>query len=447
MLEEPLQDRPVAAGERGRQPRFFYGYWLIGAAFVAQFVAVGAIVYVMGPFLAPMTEELGWTRAKYTIPRSLGQFLMAVTGFVIGTHVDRYGARRLMLIGITLLAGSLFAMGSIDTLWQWIVLNGILATVGAGLMGNLVVNVTLAKWFVELRGRAIAFSAMGVSFAGVLLTPTMTMVIDTWGWRTGWHVLGVGAALLAYPVALVMRRAPEDHGLHPDGKSDAQVAAGLARRARLDYASSLTRSQALRTGAFYLLVFAFALSLVNLSVVILHAIPFMTDAGYPRTTAALTFTLASVPALLSKPLWGYFIDKLDPKPLAALSSALTGVSLLIILMSVRAGADAIVYVGFLLLGCGWGGMIPLQEVIWASFFGRRYLGSVRSAALPFSLILGAGAPLAASYYFDYVGDYDGAFLAIAGLTLLAAVLLLLISPPERQVTQSEELASRSASSA
>ena len=192
MLEEPLQDRPVAAGERGRQPRLFYGYWLIGAAFVAQFVAVGAIVYVMGPFLAPMTEELGWTRAEYTIPRSLGQFLMAVTGFVIGTHVDRYGARRLMLIGVTLLAGSLFAMGSIDTLWQWIVLNGILATVGAGLMGNLVVNVTLAKWFVELRGRAIAFSAMGVSFAGVLLTPTMTMVIDTWGWRAGWQVLGVG---------------------------------------------------------------------------------------------------------------------------------------------------------------------------------------------------------------------------------------------------------------
>ena len=44
------------------------------------------------------------------------------------------------------------------------------------------------------------------------------------------------------------------------------------------------------------------------------------------------------------------------------------------------------------LGFGWGGMIPLQEVIWASFFGRRFLGSIRGAAMPFSLLLGAPAP-------------------------------------------------------
>ena len=95
----------------------------------------------------------------------------------------------------------------------------------------------------------------------------------------------------------------------------------------------------------------------------------------------------------------------------------------------RAGADALIFLGFFTLGLGWGGLIPLQEVIWASFFGRRYLGSVRSAGLPFSLTLGAAAPFGASVYFDSVGNYDGAFLAIAAAAVIATMLVLAIPSP------------------
>jgi len=82
-----------------------------------------------------------------------------------------------------------------------------------------------------------------------------------------------------------------------------------------------------------------------------------------------------------------------------------------------------------LMGFGWGGMIPLQEVIWARFFGRRYLGAVRSAALPLSLLFTAGSPLATSYYFDVVGNYDGAIIAVGISNLVAAALILSIPNP------------------
>ena len=111
---------------------------------------------------------------------------------------------------------------------------------------------------------------------------------------------------------------------------------------------------------------------------------------------------------------------------------IAGISLIVITYSVREHKDAIIWGGFLLLGFGWGGMIPLQELIWATFFGRRHLGSVRSAGLPFSLFLGAGAPLLVSMYVDRVGDYDGALLTVAGLNLAAAVLLLFIKKPARK---------------
>lgn len=415
--------------------RPYYGYWIILAAFISQFVAMGIFSYVLGPFMMPMTEELGWSRSEFTLSRSLGQFVMGMTGFLIGAWVDRFGPRPLMLAGATVMAASLALHALVDQVWQWLLVNGVLATTGGALLGNLVVNVTLAKWFVERRGLAVAWAAMGVSAAGIIITPAVTLGIDLIGWRETWLVLAVATVLLVYPVAFIMRRTPEDHGWHPDGKTSEQVAAGEARRAQADYDRSLTRSEALRTWVFYCLVFSFGLFSINIVVMLLQTVPYLTDSGFSRAQAAAAITVASVPAMLSKPVWGFFIDRLPAKPLAALGASGTGLALFAIVASVESGSLTWIYAAFALLGLGWGGMIPLQEVIWGAYFGRRFLGSVRSAALPFALLLGAGAPLAVSYYHDLVGTYHGALLVVAALNVLSGVFVQLIPAPRVPVAE------------
>lgn len=415
--------------------RFYYGHWLIFAGFVTQFVSVGAQNYAIGAFMVPMTQELGWTRAEFILPRSVGQFVMALTGFYIGSHVDRLGGRPFMLVGLSVLTLALFSLSQVSAWWLWVLLNGVVLTVGAALIGNLVVNVTLAKWFVEKRGQAIAWSSMGVSFAGIGVTPLITQFIDTYGWRAGWQAMAAATLLLTFPAALLMRRAPEDHGWYPDGKTRAQLAAGGGARAQADFDASMTRQQALRTPAFYMLVVAFGMYHVLIPVVLFQTIPFMTDAGYSRATGALMIILASVPALITKPIWGWLIDHMDPKPLAAASAILSGLSLLLIVFSVQARSEVWEYIAFLALGVGWGGMIPLQEVIWASYFGRRHLGAVRSAALPFALILGAGGPLAVAYYCDVVGNYDGAFIAVAVMAIAGGLLITMLPRQVRSRSQ------------
>ncbi len=414
-----------------RRSSFYYGYWLIGAAFVAQFFAMGMFSYVLGPFMLPMIEELGWSRSEYTLSRSVGQFVMGFAGFFIGGYVDRFGARPLMIAGTVLLAAVLVAHSLVQTLTHWIVLNGVVLTLGCALVGNLVVNVTMAKWFVEKRGQAVAWAAMGVSFAGVLLMPAATMLIDGLGWRSAWMLLGGATLVFLLPAALIMRRAPEDHGWYPDGRSAEQVAQGLAFKAEQDFANSLTRAQALRTASFYLLVLAFGLFTINIVVMLLHTVPYLTDRGLSRAAAALAITIASVPAMLSKPIWGVFIDRLPPRPLAAMGAGLTGFALLAIVLAVEVDLIWLIYAAYVLLGIGWGGMIPLQEVIWGAFFGRRYLGAVRSAGLPFALLLGAIAPLLVSYYRDLTGSYQLALLLVAVCNLASGALLLMLPSPRR----------------
>ena len=410
---------------------------MVLAAFFAQFVGFGVFSYLLGPFMLPMIDDLGWPRAEFTLSRSVGQVVMGVAGFVIGSYVDRLGARPLMLIGATVLTLVLAAHSQVETLWQWVLLNGIALTVGCAMVGNLVVNVTMAKWFVEKRGQAVAWAAMGVSFAGILLMPGATWFIDILGWRHAWLALAACLAALVFPAALVMRRAPEDYGWHPDGRSQQQVNDGLAQRAADDYARSMTRSQALRTPAFYLLVLAFGLFSINIVVLLLQTVPYLTDAGFTRRQGALCVLLASVLAMATKPLWGYFIDRSRPKPLAAMGGAITGLALLGVVAAVSSQALPWIYAAYLLLGIGWGGMMPLQEVIWGLFFGRRYLGAVRSVGMSLTLLLGAGAPLLVSYYHDLSGSYHGALVVVALLNLLSALILATMKAPSAGVSRVE----------
>lgn len=401
----------------------YYGYWIVLAGFVTQFVAVGMSNYVVGSFLIPMTEEFGWTRAEFSASRSIGQIVLACTGFLIGSYIDRYGGRRLIVLGALILGAATFSLGNISTLGQWLFLNGLMLTAGAAMIGNLVVNVTLGKWFVERRGRVVALAGMGISLSGILLPIISTWMVDEYGWRDSWKILGIVSALITLPMALVVRRNPEDHGLFPDGKSETEMQDGHGEAAKADFANSMTRAQAMRTSSFYFLVLAFGLFQISITVMLLQTISLMTDAGYSRFIASSMIALASVPAFLSKPFWGILIDRYNPKKLAAAGAAVTGSAVMLIVFSVGQRFDALVYAAFLLMGIGWGGLLPLQEVIWAAFFGRRYLGSVRSTAMPFTFGMAALGPVLVAYYYDLVGNYDLALLAIALCNIASAVML------------------------
>jgi sugar phosphate permease len=423
----------VRVGRARAARRPFYGNRLIVAGLIGQFVSVGVQMYVLGTFLEPMTEDLGWTRSQFTLAGTTAQVVAAAAGFVVGTHVDRHGPRRLMLIGLSIIGVALVAVSFVQELWQWIAIQGLFTATGAAMTGHLVVSVTLSKWFVERRGMAIGWASMGISLGGIVLAPLMTLVIDAWGWRVGWRVLAVIAVSLLLPAALTMRRAPEDHGLFPDGKTAEEIAGVGGDRARADFDASFTRAEALRTRTFYLLVLSFGMFGITNSVMLLQSIPFVTDAGFSRSRAAVLVFTQAIPALLSKPVWGALTARLEPNKLAAIGAAVTSTAMVTITLSTAAGVVPLMFAGFFLLGAGFGGVAPLTEVIWSTYFGRRYIGAVRSAALPFSLALGAGAPLLASAYFDRVGNYDGAFLTIAACNITAAVLLLFVRRPVRPV--------------
>ena len=148
----------------------YFGYYIIGAALLAQFIAIGAQASISGVFLKPMTDDLGWSTSDFTFAQTINRFGVALAGFWVGVYMDRIGGRPIMLIGAVITAASLFGVSQVTELWQWLILRGLIFAVGAAMVGNLVVNVTLSKWFVDGRGQAIAWASMGVSFTSTRWT-------------------------------------------------------------------------------------------------------------------------------------------------------------------------------------------------------------------------------------------------------------------------------------
>jgi OFA family oxalate/formate antiporter-like MFS transporter len=421
---------------RPRLPAVYYGWYIVGAAMVAQMVAVGLHGYTLGVFLKPMLRDFPWSREDVANVQTIGTVVMGSLGLFVGGLVDRRGARPLMIAGALVAGLCLIGVSRVQSLGQFYLLRGVGFTVGSVGIGNLVVNVTLAKWFVRHRGIAMSVAAMGISLGGVIVTPLVQLLINLYGWRQTWVILGVAVWVIILPLAFVMRRMPEDYGLLPDGDR----ADGPPRPPGRPNASAVsevdwTRGEAVRTPALWLLILAYGTANVGLGALLFHMVPFLTDSGFSAGRAALMFSTQSWAALLSKPLWGLLMMRVHARYLSAVAFVVSALTITGLIAVAAEGSAAGVVVLLALYGLGIGGTVPLQETVWASYFGRRHLGAIRAVAMPFAILFSALGPKFAARLYDRTGSYTAAFLIFAGFWLAGTVLVLLARPPRRRAVQ------------
>ena len=414
--------------------RVYYGWYIVAAAVVAQFVAVGMQAYSAGVFLKPMSQDLGWSREDYANAQTIGTFVTGWLGLFIGGLIDRRGARPLMIGGAIVGGLCLIGLSRVHTLREFYLLRGIGVTAGAMGIGNLVVNVTVSKWFVRNRGIAVSVAAMGVSLSGVVLTPVAQGLVNQFGWRQAWVILGVAVWVIVIPVAFVMRRTPEDHGLLPDGDLPGSAPVLPQRHhATAPTEVAWTRSEAVRTPSLWLLIFAYGIANIGLGSLLLHMLAFLTDNGFSAGTAAFMFSFQSWAALIAKPAWGILMSRVHARYLSSIAFVLSGLAVLGLLAAAdrRSGPAALAML--FVYGLGIGGVIPLQETVWASYFGRRHLGTIRAVAMPFTILFSAMGPKLAAHLYDRSGSYVSAFLLFASFWALGAVLVLLARPPRKAI--------------
>ncbi|MYJ02035.1 MAG: MFS transporter, partial [Chloroflexi bacterium] len=326
---------------------------------MAQFVAVGVQTSVAAVFAPEMVAEFGWSRFQFFFADTIGQLLLMVIGFMLGPRVDRFGARPIMLSAAVVCIPALVLMSQVDEYWQYIVVRGVFLVTAASVSGFLVVSIAVSKWFVVKRGQALGWTSMGVSMAG-LFWPTFTaaILIEPLGWRTAWVVLALCYAVIFLPSALLMRRRPEDHGLLPDG-GPTQLSPEQIQQAAHDESTSLTRSEALRSSSFYLIVLIFGISVVGIFAILLNGVFFLREHGLSAAQAPLAVGAFSLFSMLTKPPWGWALDRWDTRVVGFVSFALGAIGFVLVINAGPTGSFAIIAGALAIIGAGIGDNIPI----------------------------------------------------------------------------------------
>jgi cyanate permease len=289
---------------------------------------------------------------------------------------------------------------------------------------------------VRKRGRAMGIANLGTGVAKLSIPLAAASLFVLVGWRQTWAIFGVLAPLLVVAPALIwVRRKPEDMGLRPDGDAPRQEInesiaphSNTERREATDGAA-WSRAQALRLPTFWVLVVTFGIASVGIAGLNLHIFSYVTDIGYSPLVAASFMSTIALTQLGSTLVWGMLADKFDIRKVSCVQFLIQGVGLI---TAISSSQIQFTYLGFFLYGTGLAGSFVLREVIWANFFGRNSLGTVRGLSMFFShLFAASGAPFF-GFLHDRTGSYDLSFTIFSCALFTSAFLVLLAKPPLRQ---------------
>jgi len=406
--------------------RIFYGWVIVGGAFLVLFTAYGS-QYAFGVFFRALLEEFGWGRARLSGVFSLYAFLYGALGVAAGRLTDWWGPRAVIAFGGLFLGAGLAGMSQVSALWQPYLLYGVVAAIGMS-TAYVPCSATVVKWFVERRGLALGVATSGGSLGTVALPVAVAALVSMLGWRWAYVILGVGALLLLNLVASVMTRSPETLGVAPDGER-LDPRAGEPRIREIEWPTG----RAVRTVAFWMLYGIFAATWIPVFVPLVHLVPFAQDLGISPLLASTVVSALGVAAVFGRVVMGAASDHIGRKSALGLSLALQGAAFLGFIPV--AGLPSL-YLATLGFGFSYGAISTLFPAMVSDFFGRREAGSLVGFLFTLCAPMAGVGPVAAGWIYDTTGSYTRAFAGSALANGISLALLAAARPPVSRQSRS-----------
>ncbi|MDH3581555.1 MAG: MFS transporter [Hyphomicrobiales bacterium] len=396
----------------------FYGWRVLGITLLTQALQAGLLIYAFGVIILPFAEEFDASRETLMFASALLSLSSNVISPFAGVQVDRRSLRGLMMFGATMMALGFFALSQVRATWQILVVFALILPAGNLLLGQLTSSALMTQWFHRLRGRAMGLSAIGTSIGGLTLPALLAVLMQTYGWRTAFTIIGVAVLIVALPlIRLVVIDRPEQAGLHPDGAQNAIRSEGTETSADT---RNWTMKEILSSPVFWRVTITIGIVLSVYLALLANLVPHATDQGISTTTASLLMSILAVFAILGKLGFGLLADKIPLRNALWAAMLLMAAGLMVLLSSASYVALSLACG---LLGLAAGGQLPIWGALVARGFGResfgRALGLMNPAMMPITLV---GPPLAGRV-FDQTGSYDWAFQMFLAALIVAAIVL------------------------
>ncbi len=409
---------------RTHSKRLFYGWYMVGVASALQCLQAGLINQSFGAYVAVLQAERGWSKTALSGAAALQQMASAILGPVLGWFIDRFGPQGMIRAGVVVFGVGLMLFSRTETLGGFYAAFLIIA-LGASLFGFFPMNVALIHWFERWRARALSSLSFGLALGGTCV-PLVAWSLQAFGWRATALSSGILAIVVGLPLAMVMKRRPEDIGSTVDGLpprdplTDTAIRTGRARR-------DFTAREALRTSAFWLLSLGHGFALFVVHAVNVHAINHMTqDLGYTLAQASLAYMLLPISQMGGVAVGWLIGDRYEKRYIAAMCMLMHMSALLLLTYA----QNLVMVLAFAVLhGGGWGLRGPFMQAIRADYFGRSAIGMILGLSLMILVVGQIGGPMIAGVLADLTGNYRLGFTILALLAGLGSLFFVLAKRP------------------
>lgn len=357
---------------------------------------------VVGLYLPPVTHSLGIGVAPFATSIAVANLLWGIVGIAAGAFADRYGAGRVVAVGIALMMlGYYFlyqATGGNDLL-----ASGVAIGIGVGCCGiGVMIGVVGRAASPEQRTAAIATLGMASGIGNFIAFPYTHLLMEALGWKGS--VLAVIATLGAtLPLAWLLSGKP-------------QTIANAPKPQALREAFS----EAFRLPSYWLLIFGFFVCGFHVAFYSVHLPAFAETLGLPSWVAVAALTAVGIANIIGTYLSGQSAKYIEKRRgLSLIYFARCFVFLGLLFLPINAATLIILSS---LLGLFWLATVPLTSGLVATFFGTTWLSMLFGFVL-FAHQLGSflGVWLA-GVLFDATHSYDAMWWISIALGLFAAIV-------------------------
>jgi MFS family permease len=419
---------------RTRLP-FFYGWVVVGVAFVTMAIGVNART-AFSLLFPPILAEFGWERGVTAGAFALGFALSMMFTPVLGRAMDWWGPRAVMPIGVLMMSAGLVGGTLVREPWHLYPTLGVLVAGGSVVLGYTGHALFLPNWFVRRRGMALGIAFSGVGGGAVVLFPWLQSLILRYGWRSAcWAMASLMIILVPVNVWL-QRRRPAEMGLAPDGEGAGPVRRGEHADNVVDRAwasTEWTLARAAATARFWWLAVGFFAGLFTWYAVQVHQTKYLIEIGYPASTAAWALGLVPLVGIVGQIGLGHLSDRIGREWVWTLSAAGFAACYALLIAMRTSPTPAMLYLMVVMQGALGYGLASVWGAIPAEIFQGKHYGTV-FGCLGLASGLGSGAgPWIAGLLYDRTGSYTPAFMLAIGFCALSALAIWMASPRKVRV--------------
>ncbi len=374
------------------------------------------IWYSYSVILVALLAEFGWSRSVLAGAFSVFTLVHGGVNPVIGALCARFRPLRVMAVGGAAMGLALFGCSFISTPLELYLIFGVLTALAVSAGGWIPSLVFVQGQFTERLGLSIGIISSGVGVGMLLIVPLTQALIDAFGWRVAFQVLGLIAAVWIVPSSLWLRvqirgQSPNSFSLpqNQNSGSDPQPKAPV------------TLSQAVRTQPFWLLMAAFFFGNVSSQTLHVHQVAFLVDQGLSAIVAATVVGVVGFSSIFGKIGGGWLSDRMEREIVYVCGIAIMVSSAFALLGLGRNPSTWAAYGYAVLLGVGYSATASLIPAMVSDRFSGRHFGSIVGVGLIGSAAGSAVGPWMAGRLYDDMGSYTLPFLIAAGCGVVAGV--------------------------